>query len=252
MGDAGSDAGRLALPRFFVAPSSIEADRIAFEAGQQHQIRRVLRLRDHDQVIVCDGSGDEIRAVLRLMADGLWAEPIERRPGLSPARRSLWLYQSGLRGDRFTWLLQKGTEIGVRGFVPVLFRYTQQADYAARLDRYRTVVREAAEQCERTTLPEVAPVVRFADALAQCSAPGETCLLLDEYERSASLRDMLAHAGPVVRLFVGPEGGLAGEEREMAQQAGLRTVSLGSHILRSETAGLVAAALALGASGDLG
>jgi 16S rRNA (uracil1498-N3)-methyltransferase len=77
-------------------------------------------------------------------------------------------------------------------------------------------------------------------------------LLLDEYECSASLRDALAQAGPVVRLLIGPEGGLDGEERDLARQAGLRTVSLGSHILRSETAGLVAAALALGASGDLG
>jgi 16S rRNA (uracil1498-N3)-methyltransferase len=167
-------------------------------------------------------------------------------------RRSVWLYPSALRGDRFAWLLQKVTEIGVAGVVPVLYRHTQPADYAARHARHAAIMREAAEQSERTILPELAPPTALAEALSQCDPAREICLLLDEKEHTCSLAADVGRIGPVVRLFVGPEGGLADHERELAVLRGLRPVSLGSAIMRSETAGIVGVALALSASGDLG
>ncbi|HVA88603.1 MAG TPA: RsmE family RNA methyltransferase [Chloroflexota bacterium] len=252
MGDLGSGTPRLAAPRFFVEPGAITADRITFDPGQEHQIRRVLRLRAGDSVVVCDGSGDEVVGALALEGHRVWAVPVDRRPGRAIPRRGVWLYQSALRGDRFAWLLQKGAEVGVAGFVPVLYRYTQEADYAGRASRYQTIVREAAEQCERSTLPEVRSAVPFSTALSDCDPARELCLLLDEREHARSLRASLGPPNSVVRLFVGPEGGLTEEERELAWDHGLISVSLGSAILRSETAGLAAAILALGASEDLG
>ncbi|MDB5077649.1 MAG: ribosomal methyltransferase RsmE [Chloroflexi bacterium] len=163
------------------------------------------------------------------------------------------LYQSALRGDRFTWLLQKGTEIGISAFTPVLFERTQHADYSGRLERYRSVVQEAAEQCERCRLPIVEPVSQFS-TITQAGGDhrdGQR-LLLDERERSKSLRDVLKPDNSNVDIFVGPEGGLTEGERSEAIAAGLTPVTLGSRVLRSETAGLVAATLVLGSHGDLG
>ncbi|MGH2410494.1 MAG: RsmE family RNA methyltransferase [Chloroflexota bacterium] len=228
------------------------AERVSLTPEQQHQIRRVLRLRTGDPIIACDGSGDEITATLEMRGHEVWAVPLERRPGRAVPHRTVWLYQSALRGDRFSWLLQKGTEVGVAGFVPILFQRTQSADYGGRAARYRTIVREAAEQSERATLPEVRDAQPFLMALSGCNPARELCLLLDERERERSLRAAVAPAHDVVRLFIGPEGGLTEEERRVAQTRGLLPESLGSPILRSETAGLAAAILALGASGDLG
>jgi 16S rRNA (uracil1498-N3)-methyltransferase len=235
-----------------VRPATVAAERITFEPDQSHQIRRVLRMRSGDRVIVCDGTGDEVIAEIRLEAKDAWALPVERRPGRSRPSRSVWLYSSALRGDRFTWLLQKVTEIGVAGVTPVLYAHTQPADYAARHTRHLSVMREAAEQSERTILPELAPPTAFADALAQCDPEREICLLLDENEPPHSLNTRLGRAGAVARLFVGPEGGLTDRERDSAVRKGLTPVSMGSAIMRSETAGIVAVALALSASGDLG
>ncbi len=209
-------------------------------------------MRSGDQVIVCDGTGDEVIAEIRYEGKDAWAVPMERRPGKVHPRRSVWLYPSALRGDRFTWLLQKVTEIGVSGVVPVLYAHTQPADYSARHDRRAAIMREAAEQSERATLPDLALPTPFAAALSQCDPAREICLLLDETEHTCSLNTILGRAGTVVRLFVGPEGGLTDLERESAVSAGLIRTSLGSPILRSETAGIVGVALALAASGDLG
>jgi 16S rRNA (uracil1498-N3)-methyltransferase len=235
-----------------VSPSAVTAERITFEAEQSHQIRRVLRMRVGDLVIVCDGSGDQVIAEIRLDGKDAWAMPLERKPGRARPRRSVWLYPSALRGDRFTWLLQKVTEIGVAGVVPVLYTHTQPADYSARHDRHAAIMREAAEQSERATLPDLALPTEFAAALSHCDPERETCLLLDENERIRSLNASLGRVGTVVRLFVGPEGGLTDRERESALSAGLTQVSLGSAIMRSETAGIIAVVLALSASGDLG
>jgi 16S rRNA (uracil1498-N3)-methyltransferase len=252
MGDPGGDAARLSVPRFFVSSAAVTAERITFEAEQSHQIRRVLRMRVGDRVIVCDGSGDQVIAEIRLDGKDAWAMPLERKPGRPPPRRSAWLYPSALRGDRFTWLLQKVTEIGVAGVVPVLYAHTQPADYSARHDRHATIIREAAEQSERATLPDLALPTGFESALSHCDPEREICLLLDENERTCSFNHCLGRVGTLVRMFVGPEGGLTERERKLAVNAGLTTASLGSAILRSETAGIIAVALALSASGDLG
>jgi 16S rRNA (uracil1498-N3)-methyltransferase len=203
-------------------------------------------------VIVCDGSGAAYLTSLHLAGTAVWGEVIAPLPVPPPPRRVVWLYQSALRGDRFAWLLQKGTEIGVRGFVPIRFARTQPADYAARHDRYLAIVREAAEQSERALLATVAPPMPFDEALRHSASQPATRLLLDEAERTVPLTRALAAAGDTVCLFVGPEGGLDETERAGARGAGLQPVGLGPAILRSETAGLVAATLALAASGDLG
>ena len=252
MGNVGSQSARLSFPRFFVDPVRVGSDRIDLAPDQWRQIQKVLRLRDGDRIIVCDGTGDEIITTVRSNHDSIWAEPVERRPGHARPRRAVWLYQSALRGDRFTWLLQKGTEIGVEGFVPVRFRYTQEADYVAKHERFNAVVREAAEQSERATLPTLVPAVPFEQALTHNDAHSPARFLLDEREQSLHLRDALADAQEMVCLFIGPEGGISDTERQAALARGVRPVSLGPSILRSETAGLVAATISLQLSGDIG
>jgi 16S rRNA (uracil1498-N3)-methyltransferase len=251
MGHAAGTAGRQPRDRFFVTPGAIGAEVIRLDAAQQHQIRRVLRLQAGDRIVVLDGTGDEWVATLQVSGDALYATPIERRPGLPVPGRCVWLYPSALRGDRFAWILQKGTEIGVAGFVPTHFARTLQADYAARTDRYLAIVREAAEQCGRSTLPVVLPPQRFVSLLPAQIDPGSTWLLLDESDHDHSLRVLVARQSATVHLFVGPEGGLTPVERAAAQAHGVVAASLGRNILRVETAAIVAATLALAASADL-
>ena len=251
MGNPAGEAGDADLHRFFVALDAVDGDRVDFAPEQARQIRRVLRLESGDRVIVCPGDGREGLASLQVEKAAVRGLVERWLPGRAEPSCAVWLYQSALRGDRFTWLLQKGTEIGVHGFVPLRFRYTQPAEYANRLDRYRAVVREAAEQCGRSVLPAVLPAQAYERAIDE--ETDALRLLLDERERACSLREAIAdaHDPRTVHLFVGPEGGLHSDEREQARAHGLRTVSLGRRVLRSETAGLVAATLVLAGAGDL-
>jgi 16S rRNA (uracil1498-N3)-methyltransferase len=252
MGHAAAKADHEPRDRFFVKPEAIGPDAIQLDPAQHYQIRRVLRLQDGDQILVLDGSGDEWIATLRTLGRELRVIPVAQRHGLPAPRTQVRLYASALRGDRFAWLLQKGTELGVAGFVPTRYARTLQADYAARMDRYQAVVREAAEQCGSAMLPEVAEPRSFLSLLPTTITPGSLWLLLDEQEKRRGLGARVAGAFANVHLFVGPEGGLTEAEREAARAHGVTSVGLGRRIFRAETAALLAAALTLAASGDLG
>jgi 16S rRNA (uracil1498-N3)-methyltransferase len=252
------EKGTAGLHRFFVDPAILGGERVALTGPLAHQISRVLRLKGGDRVVLLDGAGRE--AVVRL--DEVRSSGVTGTVDLVRASRpepslSLTLYQALVSRDRFEVVLQKGTEIGVRRFVPTWCERSivpgERID-EKRLERWRRIVTEAAEQCERGIVPEVAPLTRFADALAEAVAAGPTVIAWErEPERSvqAGIRAALAADRRVLCLTIGPEGGFTEPEIELARQAGALTVSLGPRILRTETAGPVLAALALYEAGDL-
>jgi 16S rRNA (uracil1498-N3)-methyltransferase len=251
------------LHRFFVDPALLGAEHVALTGVQAHQMSRVLRLKVGDRVVLLDGAGNEYVVRLdevRSAAVTATVETVQRsrpEPGLI-----LTLYQALVPRDRFETVLQKGTEIGVSRFVPVWCERSivpggDKID-AGRLERWRRIVTEAAEQCERGIAPEVAPPLRFGEALAAAAREGPALVAWErETSRSvgAGLDAVLRERGDdrmPLALFVGPEGGLSEAEIGLAQgQDRVRTVSLGPRILRTETAGPILAALALYAAGDL-
>jgi 16S rRNA (uracil1498-N3)-methyltransferase len=211
-------------------------------------MERVLRLRVGDHVLLLDNSGREHEVELTaLTAAAAQGAVLASRQGTGEPSVRLVLYQALIKGQRFDWVLEKGTELGAAGFVPVvssrsLVRPSQES--VARLERWRRVIVEAAEQSGRCRLSAISLPLPFDEACA--SAPGLR-ILPWEGEREASLSDVLAAERPVdaVSLFIGPEGGFPPEEVELARQHGVRTVSLGRRILRAETAAIAAAALVL-------
>ena len=157
-------------------------------------------------------------------------------------------------------MLEKGTELGVAAFVPLLSRRNVVRPVrgrSGRSERWQRIVREAAEQCGRSVLPEVMPAQGLEEAL---STLADLRLLSWEGEEAQGLATALQRARPqldavqrpAVILLIGPEGGFAAEEVALAREAGAQVVSLGRRILRSETAGLAAAAAVLYELGELG
>jgi 16S rRNA (uracil1498-N3)-methyltransferase len=251
------------LHRFFVDPAILGGDRVALTGPQAHQIGRVLRLKPGDRVVFVDGAGQEYVVRLgevRSSAVTGEVESVHRsrpEPGLI-----LTLYQALVPRDRFELVLQKGTEVGISRFVPTWCERSivpggERID-DKRLERWRRIVTEAAEQCERGIVPEVTPPIRFVDALPQAEREGPT-LVAWEREEDQSIGQGLNWAlswRPLGRmrlgLFVGPEGGFTEAETDLARRPGrVQTVSLGPRILRTETAGPILAALALYQAGDL-
>lgn len=246
------------MNRFFVPPHSIKDGRVMMRGTIVHQIRDVLRMRPGEEVVLLDNSGWAQRAeLLAIERDVVRGRVLEKWQVETEPQTRLTLYQGLLKGQKFEWVLQKGTEIGVVRFVPVLSARcvigSMEDVSAARIERWERIVVEAAEQAGRAALPELSAAALFANA---CDAAGRTSLALIpwEGEHSRGLREALRGMTPAqeISLFIGPEGGFAEEEIDLAQSAGLVPVSLGPRILRAETAGLAAAAAILYDQGDLG
>ena len=237
------------MHRFFVDPQCFSGNRIVLPADTAHQIRKVLRLRVGAAIMVLDNSGAEYEVVLRQVdKQQVVGEAIAKRPCPNEPSIHLTLYQALMKRDKFEWVLQKGTEIGVSQFVPIITRRSlvQDVDIKANKQaRWHKIITEAAEQSRRGRIPELHPPQTLAQAVA--AHPAQPGLIAWEEEQGLHLRRALAgwERPSRISLFIGPEGGFAADEIEAAQSVGIRAITLGKRILRAETAALVASALVL-------
>jgi 16S rRNA (uracil1498-N3)-methyltransferase len=192
--------------------------------------------------LLLDGSGLAYRVRLELLSKLTVRGTIEERlaAGGEPPF-DLTLYTALLRGERFEWVLQKCTELGVRRIVPVQFKRSLVAERidAKKLDRWRRIVREAAEQSCRARLPELDEPINFDTACVE--AAKQPAYLLWEGE-AAPLRSALPVQPGALAILSGPEGGISEDELTAAHERGIIPVSLGPRILRAETAPVAALA----------
>ena len=246
--------------RFYVEPPALESDEIALDGALAHRLAKVLRLRTGDDITLFDGSGVEVRATLEHLSDKRATAAVsERSAGLEEPRVAVHLYQSITKGERFEWLLEKGTEIGVASFTPMITAraVVKTNEGAPRIDRWRRIVVEAAEQCGRSAVPTVGAPLSFDRALS-----ADQAVVLLPYEDAGAAAPAIAEAlnneidalfaMSAVNVLIGPEGGYDPAEVEQATAAGAIVVTMGRRVLRSETAGLVAATLVLQVVGELG
>lgn len=234
-------------PRLFVAAPLAEGAEVVLDGAQAHYLLRVMRAGPGGAVVLCDdvtgewaatiASAGRREAVLRVGARLRGREPVP----------DLWLCAALLKKDRFDLVLEKASELGVRRIVPVLARRC----VADRLnpERARAIVTEAAEQCARTALPELAATAKLAALLRDWPAE-RTLFFADEQGGDPAAAAFAAHPAPAA-LLVGPEGGFDDAERAAVRalpQA--RPITLGPRILRGETAAIAACALWMGTAGD--
>lgn len=228
--------------RFFVSPETILNNNFSVaDAGLVHQLTRVLRIKLGDELELLDGSGNIYSGKITEIGKREVAGHILRiKSAPDNPRRTVTLFQSLIKKDNFELVLQKGTELGVRTFVPVVAaRSVKIKDEIPA--RWHEIVREAAEQCGRTQIPAIKPIAKFKDAVKSFSGAG---FLAHEEERLISFKDALGE-NKTASIFIGPEGGFSPEEIALAKSNNITIVSLGKNVLRSETAGIVAAAISL-------
>lgn len=250
--------------RFFVAPEVLQGRVARIEdAALIHQLSTVLRLDEGDQITLLDNSGWEYVVALDEIGRGSISGSIEHKTlAETEAQLKLTLYVALLRGERFEWVLQKGTELGVSAFVPVVCQRSVIDDIAeigaAKIERWERIIREAAEQSRRAKLPKLLPAMLF-DTACDHAARRSRAFVLWEGSGGASLRSLiggneppLPEAAPFsIGLLSGPEGGFTESELATAVMYQLGLASLGPRILRAETAPVAAAAAVLFMHGDL-
>ncbi len=258
------------MHRFFVPSEWITEGRITLSEPVAHQVCRVLRMRPGGRIILLDNSGWEFETELdTVRADCVRGRVLNKQLTRGEPCTKISLYQSVLKANRLEFVLQKATELGAVEFIPVITARTivAQVDVARKKrGRWERIIQEAAEQSGRGRLPFLREPMCFASACACAQQTGGLSLLLWEetqFEADLSLRYMsikhlpikhisVGHNGTrLVNLFIGPEGGFTREEVDRARQHDIPAVTLGSRVLRAETAAIVAVAIVLHEMGEL-
>ncbi len=240
------------MHRFFVAADSLHEKKVIFTGPEVHQIRDVLRMKAGDHIIVLDNTGYEYTVSLtKVVRQEVVGEVIHKQQSEGEPKTRITLYQSLLAREKFEWVLQKCTEVGVSCFVPVVTQRSivRRPDTITlrKMSRWRSIVTEAAEQSARGRIPTLENPVDFSDALSGLDG-FDRCLIGSAQADVPELREILraSDTAPIeVAVFIGPEGGFTEKEIAIANSKGAMVFSLGKRILRTETAAIVASALIL-------
>lgn len=247
------------MPRFFVRADAISEDSILITGSDALHISRSLRMREGEEITVCDMRRLEYRCRLAgFTAETVTAEILSVQACATEPPYFATLYMALPKGDKMEWIIQKSVELGVSKIVPFASsRSVVRLDHTAgekKRERWQKIADAAAGQCGRGILPEVTAPVRFEDALHEAAGSKEKGgLSFFCYEGETASENALpkllqnarselrgdADAVPNLSFFVGAEGGFAVEEVEKAKAAGLPSVGLGPRILRCETAPLL-------------
>lgn len=227
------------LHRFFVSDTIGSKKEITVrDSALAHQLKNVFRFTVGGQVILFDNTGYEYHALIgKLGNSDIVFSIASKRMSKTVPDRELFLFFSIVKKDNSEFILQKGTEVGVSHFVPILSDRSEKKGF--NLERAQKIVREAAEQSGRAVIPTVGEIVSFDEAISQ------------EFPRFAfdSKGDVFtpehAQKHSPLGVFIGPEGGWAEREIFLFKKQGVKVYSLGSATLRAETAAIVASSLIL-------
>jgi 16S rRNA (uracil1498-N3)-methyltransferase len=226
-------------PRLFVEEALGDGLALRIDGPQAHYLLSVMRLKVGDPLKLCDDRSGEWLARVSSAAKRDLMVSVEEQLRAREAVPDLWLAVAPIRKARFDFVAEKACELGVARFLPVLMQRCV-AD-KVKPDRLRAQMIEAAEQCGRTALPEVAEV-QSLDRFLNDFPAGRTLIFADE-EGGVPLSDV-AVASPCAAILIGPEGGFADAERAaILAHPAAKGVSLGPRILRADTAALAAVAV---------
>ena len=242
------------MARFFVSGEEMKPDFFVL-TGENALHAKVLRLKAGEEVLVCDGEGNECVCTVSDVSDGQISLVVKkRRDSESEAAVRVSVYMAFPKGDKLEHVIQKATELGAYEIVafPSARCVSRPDDKSLKkkLERWQKIAASAAEQSGRGRIPQVLTLPSYKAALeraAQC----DKALLFYENEQSTTLKMALqSGAYQTVSLLTGPEGGLEEKEVEQALQSGLQVCTLGKRILRCETAPLCALSALMYDSGE--
>ena len=245
------------MPRFYVPRPQIEKGMLKIEGDEVRHIRRVLRLKRGDEIVVFDGSGTEYEGTI--VEEGPSAVVMKIQNIFSSETESpleITLAQSLLKKDRMDYLIQKATELGVKEIIPFTSSRSvpliEKSERLKRHHRWERIAAEASKQCGRGVVPKIEPLQDYSEVFESAS---EDSLRLILWEREGTrLKEVLKGSEENRKIFfiIGPEGGLTQEEVDQAKRNRFTPVHLGRRILRSETASLGLVSILQYVWGDIG
>lgn len=233
------------LPRLFVRQPLGEGASVELDGAPAHYLANVLRLKEGAELLTFDGQSGEWLAKIVLARKGRLKLSVERKTREAESVPDVWLAFAPVKRAQTDWLVEKATELGVARLIPVMTQRTVAE--RVRLERLQAIAIEAAEQCGRTVLPEIAEPLRLGRLIDGRNAE-RTLYFADEGGGEPAAEAF--KPGPAL-ILTGPEGGFTDEERTAIRgSTNAIPISLGPRILRAETAALAALAAWMSGVGD--
>lgn len=241
---------------FYTDKSDIGDKSITLHGEDVNHIKNVLRMHAGEEIIICDGEGDDYHCrISSLNADSIEAEILDCGISETEMPVKVYLFQGLPKKDKMEMIIQKTVELGVYEIVPVMTRRVivkldDDKKEAKKLERWQAISESAAKQSGRGIIPKIDGVMSFKKALEWAK---EMDMAIIPYENAESSSEGIAESRKIIEsfrgkekvaVFIGPEGGFEPEEVELAMQYGVKPVTLGKRILRTETAGLMLMSLA--------
>ena len=238
--------------RFYVEPAMVKGQDIQLSGEDYNHIRNVLRMRPGEEITICDGACTDYHCVV----DGFGSDFVKARILSSASSAAelpvkLVLFQGIPKKDKMEFIIQKAVELGASEIVPVMTARTivkleDAKKEQKKLERWQAIARAAAMQSMRGIIPKVQPVMGYGQALEYAAGLDMALIPYENAEGIGYTRQLLGQlreGNPSeirsVGVLIGPEGGFCEEEVSQAEGLGIKPVTLGKRILRTETAGLV-------------
>jgi 16S rRNA (uracil1498-N3)-methyltransferase len=245
------------MPRFYIPNPHIQDGLLKIEGGEVKHIRKVLRLKAGDEILVFDGSGKEFEGTI--VEEGRSSVMVKVQGIFSSEGDSsleVTLAQSLLKGEKMDYLIQKATELGVKEIIPFFSSRSvpllEKSRRPNRHHRWEKIAVEASKQCGRGVVPKIESLQDYSGMLRAASTD-HLRLILWEGD-GIKLKEVLERSGEKTKIFfvIGPEGGFSPDEVDKAKRAGFVAVTLGKRILRAETASLCLLSILQYEWGDMG
>ncbi len=239
--------GGSVMPRFFVERESILGEKIVIGGEDAKHISLSLRARVGEKTTACDGQGNDYDCeIMEITKNEVTLLALEKKPCIAEPDLEVTLYQALVKSDKFDFIVQKCTELGVKRIVPVVtercISKPDDASLSKKLVRWNKIAREAAMQSGRGVIPAVEEAVSFGTALLRMKETDLSFLCYEAqphtpiksiYEEVSGKKEV-----KTASFLVGPEGGISDREAESARNEGIHIAGLGPRILRTETAPL--------------
>ena len=233
------------MHRFFIKSIIKKTKQVIIPENLRHQLINVLRLSVGDKITLFDNSGWEyITELKEIKKDNLIGFIIEKQKNSSEPTIKITLYQPILKSDKFEFILQKGTELGVTNFVPIfcdrsIKRWNDDQILTKKYPRWKKIITEASEQCQRGIIPELNKPLDFTKAITYPNKNMSKFIALTGNKNSKLKQIPQSNINMEIGLFTGPEGGFTKEEIELSKANSIKPISLGNSILRAETATII-------------
>lgn len=243
------------MPRFFVDSSQISGEKIYITGDDVKHISRVLRLRTEDCITVCDKCKTDYDCkISEISPDRVVADIVKRYENRAESDLELVLYQGLPKSDKMDYIVQKCVEMGVSRVVPVITKraVSRPSDADKKISRWQKIAAEAAKQSGRGIVPDISDMLTFEQAIREATGVSDSIGIMPyECEMQTKLREvLLSCAAKRINILIGPEGGFDELEVSAARNSGIKTVTLGPRIMRTETAPIAVCAAVMYELGD--